>query len=258
MRFLGGFNFFHEVFLTGVQKMSDLKYSTDALDNTLYESGEPLNHKKNFSKKPKKDLDKRPNLNLMPPTEISDYILSVIRKTKKQLSPVEVEDLRPPMTSLSSYFEEGNGSNLFDCVRMHMPELKKVSGDKSIAMSVLIISSSAIRATELIRQLGSLRQDYGVGKCFAKHFKMEEQLKFFNSKCPAISIGTPNRFSKLFASGHTYFTMDSVRICIIDTYRDLKQRNIFEIPETCSDLLEFYISNILPALKTGTTKLIFF
>ena len=87
---------------------------------------------------------------------------------------------------------------------------------------------------------------------------MEEQLKFFNLKCPAISIGTPNRLSKLFASGHTYFTMDSVRICIIDTYRDLKQRNIFEIPETCSDLLEFYISNILPALKTGSTKLIFF
>lgn len=237
--------------------MSTLKYSSDALDNILYESGEPLIHKKNLIKSQKSDSYKRLNLNKMPPTEISDYILSVFRKQKKQLTSFEVEDFRPPTASLSSY-EEGDSSNLIDCLRKYMPELKLKPNDKFISMSVLIISSSAIRATELIRQLGTLRQDFGVGKCFAKHFKMEEQLKFFDSKCPSISIGTPNRLSKLFASGHKYFRMDSVQICIIDTHRDLKQRNIFEIPETCSDLLEFYTSNILPVLKTGNTKLIFF
>ena len=54
---------------------------------------------------------------------------------------------------------------------MNMHDLKNISRDNTLR--VLIISGSAIRATELIRQLGPLRQDLGVGKCFAKHFKID-------------------------------------------------------------------------------------
>jgi protein CMS1 len=232
-----------------------MKYSPDALDNVLYEPGEPAVLKNVASKKIKADMSKRPSINALSPFEISDYVVSMAKKSKKNLSYVEVEDFRPPTSSINS-FESDDSSELFKCVESNMPDLKKIRRDNTLR--VLIISGSAIRATELIRQLGSLRQDLGVGKCFAKHFKIEDQLKFFDSKCPSISVGTPNRLSKLFASGHKYFTMDSVDLCIIDTHRDAKQRNIFEIPETCSDLLDFYYMNILPALKLGNTKLIFF
>lgn len=232
-----------------------MKYSPDALDNVLYEAGEPAVSKNVASKKIKTDTNKRPNINTMSPSEISDYIVSVTKKSKKNISPVECEDFRPPTISISA-FESDDNSKLFECIEANIPDLKKIRRDDTLR--VLILSGSAIRATELIRQLSSLRQDLGVGKCFAKHFKIEDQLKFFDSKCPLISVGTPNRLLKLFASGHKYFTMDSVDICIIDTHRDAKQRNIFEIPETCSDLLDFYMSNILPELKLGNTKLIFF
>lgn len=232
-----------------------MKYSPDALDDVLFEAGEPVIQKAGVSKKLKVDSTKRPSLNTMKPLEISDYIVSVIKKSKKNLSSVEAEDLRPPTADICS-FESTDSSKLFECVKMNMHDLKNISRDNTLR--VLIISGSAIRATELIRQLGPLRHDLGVGKCFAKHFKIEDQLKFINSKCPLISVGTPNRLSKLFASGHTYFSMESVNLCIIDTHRDAKQRNIFEIPETCSDLLDFYMSNILPALKSGNTKLVFF
>lgn len=232
-----------------------MKYSTDALDNVLYEAGEPAVSKNVASKKVKTDTVKRPNINVMSPAEISDYIVAAAKKSKKTISSVEAEDFRPPTFSINS-FESEDSSKLFECVKVNMPDLKKIRRDNTLR--ILILSGSAIRATELIRQLGSLRQDLGVGKCFAKHFKIEDQLKFFDSKCPSISVGTPNRLSKLFASGHKYFTMDSVDLCVIDTHRDAKQRNIFEIPETCSDLLDFYVMNILPALKLGNTKLIFF
>lgn len=241
--------------MTRVVELSNMKYSTDALDDTLYEAGEPVVSKQKASKKTKVDTNKRPTLNNMEASEISEYILSVVRKTKKQLLPMEVEELRAPNDSLLSFFSE-DSTNLADCIKNNLSDLKKIRRDNTLR--VLIISSSAIRATELIRQLGDLRQDLGVGKCFAKHFKLEDQLKFFDSKCPLISVGTPNRLFKLFSSGHHYFKMDSVSLCIIDTHRDQKQRNIFEIPETCNDLLEFYISNIFPALKSGNTKLVFF
>ena len=232
-----------------------MKYSTDALDDMLFEAGEPAASKVGAPKKAKKYSFKRPEINAMSSSEISDYIVSMIKKSKKNLSSVEAEDFRPPYTNIHSFESEDN-SKLLECVKMNFPEFQKINHDN--CLRVLILSGSAIRATELIRQLGSLRQDFGVGKCFAKHFKIEDQLKFFNSKCPLISVGTPNRLSKLFATGHRYFTMDTVDLCIVDTHRDAKQRNIFEIPETCSDLLDFYISNILPALKSGKTKLVFF
>ena len=232
-----------------------MKYSTDALDDTLYEAGEPILPKNNLVKKIKIDSFKRPKLNSMSSSDISDYIYSFIKKSKKYGILADAEDLFPPFGTLCSY-DRGESTNLAECIKFNFDDVLNIKRDN--ALRILIISSSAIRATELIRQLGPLRQDLGVGKCFAKHFKIEDQLKFFDSKCPSISIGTPNRLIKLFSSGHKYFTMDSVDLCVIDTHRDLKQRNIFEIPETCSDLLEFYISNILPALKSSKSKLIFF
>lgn len=232
--------------------------SPDDLDETLYESGEPVRANKNVQKKDKSKLEssKRPRLNSMQPQELSDYIISSLKKNKT-FSLLELEDLRPPSYALSS-FEHGDGTKLFECISHNFNDNIKSLQQSTSEMKILVLSSSAIRATELIRQLGNLRQQCGVGKCFAKHFKIEEQIKFFDSKRPGISIGTPNRLLKLFSSGHSYFDIDTVKLCIIDTNRDQKQRNIFEIPETCSDLLNFYVSLLFPALKSGNMKLVFF
>ena len=212
LRPLRRFDFFHGK-LPGSFQLLRMKYSPDALDDVLYESGEPSVSKSSNTKKIKSDVARRPDINTMSASEISDYIASVIKKSKKHVSPLEVDDVQPPTASVHS-FQSDNNSKLYECVKCFLPELKTMRRDD--ALHVLILSGSAIRATELIRQLGSLRQDLGVGKCFAKHFKIEDQLKFFNSKCPLISVGTPNRLSKLFGSGHKYFTMDTVDLCIID------------------------------------------
>lgn len=77
-----------------------MKYSPDALDNVLYEPGEPAVLKNVASKKIKADMSKRPSINALSPFEISDYVVSMAKKSKKNLSYVEVEDFRPP-TSVS-------------------------------------------------------------------------------------------------------------------------------------------------------------
>lgn len=242
--------------------MTQKYISPDDLDCDLYVAGEetapvsvaPINGQQTEGKK---DKAYRPDLLAMQPTELSEYILSSFKRQRKDISSVELNDLRLPSSSTFT-IKFSSPEELSKRIKDHLPDHKKLLTHSSKHLSILVLSSSAIRATEIIRIFGDLRKQCGIGKCFAKHFKIEEQLKFFDNKRPAISVGTPNRLIKLFASGHEYFSFENTKLVIIDTHRDQKQRNIFEIPETCGDLLDFYSETIRPALEAGQCKLLFF
>lgn len=239
--------------------------SPDDLDCDVYEAGDDIvtvdttSTKNSLPKKApgSKDTLKRPDLLNMSVSEVSEYVLSTFKRNRKSLSPVELQDLRIPSYACS-IIKAGDSEDLAKEIKQLLPDHNNLLSKTSNRLSVLVISSSAIRATEIIRFFGGLRQQCGIGKCFAKHFKIEEQLSFFNNKRPAIAVGTPNRLIKLFASGHEYFNFDDVKLVMIDTYRDQKQRNIFEIPETCVDLLDFYSNTIRPSLEADNCKLVFF
>ena len=239
--------------------------SPDDLECDLYVAGDDAvpvsvatgNKNQKEKNESKNDKTKRPDLLSLQSTELSDYILSTFKRHKKNLSPIELEDLRLPSSSFSA-FKASNPEELVVGLKSLLPDHKKDLSYSSKHLRVLVLSSSAIRATEIIRLFGGLRKQCGIGKCFAKHFKIDEQLKFFDTKRPSISVGTPNRLVKLFASGHEYFKFEDVKLVMIDTHRDQKQRNIFEIPETCVDLLDFYSETIRPALEAGKCKLVFF
>lgn len=62
---------------------------------------------------------------------------------------------------------------------------------------VVIICSSAIRCTEMIRATKDLFAGCKVGKLFSKHFKVQEQVQFLRNNLIHIGIGTPNRLYKL-------------------------------------------------------------
>lgn len=237
--------------------------SPDDLECDLYVAGEdtvPVSvsvSSAKLQKDTKSDKTKRPELLTLQPSELSEYILSTFKRHKKNLSSIELEDLRMPSASFSA-FKSSSSEELATNLKSLLPGHKKDLSYASEHLRVLVLSSSAIRATEIIRLFGGLRKQCGIGKCFAKHFKIDEQLKFFDTKRPSISVGTPNRLVKLFASGHEYFKFEDVKLVMIDTHRDQKQRNIFEIPETCVDLLDFYSETIRPALAAGKCKLVFF
>lgn len=239
--------------------------SPDDLDCQIYEAGDDVislaadsSNNELPKKAPRsKDTLKRPDLLNMSVTEVSEYMLSTFKRNRKTLSPVELQDLRIPSFACS-FIKAGDSEDLSKEIKKLLPDHNNLLSKTSNRLSVLVISSSAIRATEIIRFFGGLRKQCGIGKCFAKHFKIEEQLSFFNTVRPAIAAGTPNRLIKLFAAGHEYFNFDDVKLVMIDTYRDQKQRNIFEIPETCVDLLDFYSNTIRPSLEADNCKLVFF
>jgi protein CMS1 len=231
------------------------RLSPDDLGCVVYEAADETKK----AAKPKKTNafnKKKAPLNTLSPQEMADFLVSAFGKIRKDLSPLELNDLKPLPTTLTAFCSP-NSSDVSSCIKTLLSDWKKVLHHKQQKLSVVIISSSAIRATELIKQLAPIRVQSGIGKCFAKHFKIQEQLKFFDTFRPAIAIGTPNRLLKLFESGHPYFSLEHARLCIIDTHCDVKERDIFGIPETCSDLLALFKAKIRPALSNGC-KMVFF
>ncbi|KAJ3388510.1 cms1 ribosomal small subunit [Entophlyctis sp. JEL0112] len=77
-------------------------------------------------------------------------------------------------------------------------KLTKFSVRKSDDRQILIICPSAERAITIGPALKSIGK---IGKLFARHMKVEEQLKSLRSHSFPICVGTPNRILKLLEAG---------------------------------------------------------
>ncbi|KAL2530092.1 protein CMSS1 [Forsythia ovata] len=74
----------------------------------------------------------------------------------------------------------------------HLQEGKVDPGNPA----VLVISLSALRSLELLRELRSLTKECHPAKLFSKHMKIEEQVSLLKNRVN-IACGTPNRIKKL-------------------------------------------------------------
>ncbi|KAJ3145233.1 cms1 ribosomal small subunit [Geranomyces variabilis] len=99
----------------------------------------------------------------------------------------------------------------------------------------IIISGSAIRAAHLarlVRACGTCK----VAKLFAKHFKIAEQTRVLNAEVFPLAVGTAGRVLALLKNGA--LKVDELDFLIMDgTYRDEKQRTLFDVPENKPEIL---------------------
>jgi hypothetical protein len=105
------------------------------------------------------------------------------------------------------------------------------------------------------RRLTKLREKFKIGKLFAKHIKMKDQLAFLSTQSVPIAIGTPGRVKAIMDTDCSH--LDQIRFIIIDVARDAKLRSIFDIPETSKPLLDIVFRVMLDALSVGRAKLVF-
>ena len=123
--------------------------------------------------------------------------------------------------------------------------------DKSCRnFKVLLFISSFDR-----RNLTKLREKCKIGKLFAKHIKMKDQLAFLSTQNVPIAIGTPGRVKAIMDTDCSH--LDQIRFIIIDVVRDAKLRSIFDIPETSKPLLDIIFRGKLDTLSVGRAKLAF-
>ena len=92
-------------------------------------------------------------------------------------------------------------------------------------------------------------------KLFAKHFKVEEQVTFLKTKVVQVAVGTPNRLTRLLED--VDYMQDVSTVLVDASFKDSKQRTIFDIPETRKDTFDLLASVVVPRVRKGALKLWF-
>lgn len=68
-----------------------------------------------------------------------------------------------------------------------------------------------------------------------------------------MGVGTPNRLQALVDQGH--LKLDNLELLVIDTERNPKKFNIFDLQEVRTDLFQFLGKNISPLMKESKAKI---
>ncbi|XP_076974727.1 protein CMSS1 isoform X2 [Tamandua tetradactyla] len=169
-------------------------------------------------------------------------------------SVIELEELHLPDScflkandlthSLSSYLKE---------ICPKWVKLRKNHSEKKSVL-MLIICSSAIRALEIIRSMTAFRGDSKVMKLFAKHIKIQKQVKLLEKHVVHLGVGTPGRIKELIKQGG--LNLIPLKFLVFDwNWRDQKLRRLMDIPEIKKEVFELLEMGILSLCKTESLKL---
>lgn len=177
----------------------------------------------------------------------------VLEHFKDKRSVIELEELKLQEScfvrsndlthSLSSYLKE---------ICPKWAKVQKQHTEKS-SVVLLIVCSAALRVIELIKQLTTFKGEAKVLKLFAKHIKVEEQVKLLQTGVTHIGVGTPGRLSALIEKEG--LTLPPLRFLVLDwNWRDQKLRRMVDVPEVKGDLLKLLDMGILKGCREGKVK----
>lgn len=121
------------------------------------------------------------------------------------------------------------------------------------APMVVILARTAIRCTELIKPVRAFRKHARIASLFAKHKKIEDQVKFLQEWRCQLAIGTPNRMLALLEQGA--LQLNRTALFILDLQLDTKSVSILDAYETREDLFKLYKNYIRPKLGDGSAFL---
>ncbi|CAN1195872.1 Protein CMS1 [Linum perenne] len=121
--------------------------------------------------------------------------------------------------------------------------------------AVLFISTSALRAIELLRGVRSLTKQCHAAKLFSKHMKVEEQVSFLKNRVN-IASGTPNRLKKLIdikAMG-----LSRLKLIVLDVHHDVKGYSLLTLPQVRDEFWDLYMTHIHQKVLQGELRLCLF
>ncbi|XP_033984729.1 protein CMSS1 [Trematomus bernacchii] len=132
-------------------------------------------------------------------------------------------------------------------------KVQKQHKEKS-SVVLLIICSSALRAIELLKQMTAFKGEAKAVKLFAKHIKIEEQVKLLQKGVTHVGVGTPGRISALIEKDG--LSLKALKYVVLDwNWRDQKLRRMVDVPEVKLDFMKLLESGILNGCKEGKVKI---
>merc|ERR1712126_786752 len=215
-----------------VKKKKKLKRKSENVITTETEPETPATKKKKKKKKPGKGNEE------FEPT-IDDMWKFFETELKKTLSEIEVNDIKPPtddwfltetqpitrksISNFPAYLKNIVPTWSEDC------ETLTKSGSKGSPV-MLIVTSSAVRAVELLRSTTPFKGDNcKTAKLFSKHFKLEEQSKSLSEKVSHLAVGTPHRVVSLIENGS--LKLNELKVVVVDwSWKDVKMRGVTNMP----------------------------
>ncbi|KXN65390.1 hypothetical protein CONCODRAFT_13019 [Conidiobolus coronatus NRRL 28638] len=240
---------------------SENESETELVEETQKRAKKANNKKE--PKPPKKvKLDIKADVPNMTPLELEKHFNTCFKVNLKTLSDEEFENTQFKDTyfKLSDYKEPHIMENLAPFVKAMIKDATVLSDLPKAKFvghpTVLMITSSAIRATDLIRALKTVSGTSKVAKLFSKHIKLSEQVQFLKENTFNIGVGTPNRILKL--SETKDLKLGRLKYVILDMHRDVRKLNIADMRDTAPDLFTFYKDFLHPLLVKDQTKLILF
>ncbi|KAJ8256244.1 hypothetical protein COCON_G00201080 [Conger conger] len=185
------------------------------------------------------------------PVDLQNLVLEHYSDTR---SVIELEELKLPDScflasndlthSLSSYLKE---------ICPKWAKIQRQHTEKR-SLALLIVCSSALRTIELIKLLTAFKGEAKVIKLFAKHIKVEEQVKILGKAVTHICVGTPGRIKALMEKDG--LSLKGLRYLVLDwNWRDQKQRRMVDVPEVKGDLLKLLEAGIMKGCQDGGIKL---
>ncbi|XP_008106030.1 protein CMSS1 isoform X1 [Anolis carolinensis] len=119
---------------------------------------------------------------------------------------------------------------------------------------ILIICSSALRCLELIRSMAAFKGEGKVMKLFAKHIKIQEQVKKLEQSVIHVGVGTPGRIKALVEQDG--LSLKSLKYVILDwNWRDQKLRRLIDIPEIRKETIELLETRVIKLCREDSVKL---
>ncbi|KAA1066822.1 hypothetical protein PGT21_026159 [Puccinia graminis f. sp. tritici] len=212
------------------------------------------------------------SIGLQPPDLQINYLKDRQKRALPLLSDLEFESLplekswlvdvsdKPLRGHLGAWLETGAVPGLLEAV--------KETPDKVGAPVALVISSSALRAVDLCREVKRLianpKESGEITKLFAKHFKLPEHVNHLKETKVSIGVGTPDRISKLLTyKDDEGLKLDRLKFLILDlTWLDAKGFNLTELPDSTHKAALWKsllgLPKTLERFQSGKTKIVLF
>ncbi|PPQ89097.1 hypothetical protein CVT25_006469 [Psilocybe cyanescens] len=204
------------------------------------------------------------------PEQLSNYLATMQAKSFPKLSAIELEDLRIPESSIAdttAWTGSRTLDGLVDLITKTLPSLRLRLSQKSKsngAPTLIYIAGAALRVADVTRVLknNKLQGEKGgdVAKLFAKHFKLAQHVTYLKRTKIGAAVGTPGRLGKLLNDTDALNVSALSHIILDITYKDAKNRNLLEIPETRDEVFQTVLNNelVLKGIKEGKIQVVLF
>ncbi|KAG6394832.1 hypothetical protein SASPL_145422 [Salvia splendens] len=186
------------------------------------------------------------------------FLIHHYQSANGQLSSLELDSLKE--TCIVEQGQDAPGNLVGDLKVAFGSSWKEVLCEKHLqegkvepgSPALLVISSSALRSLELLREFRSLTGDCHAAKLFSKHMKIEEQVSALKNRVN-IASGTPSRIKKLIDM--EALGLSRLAVIVLDMNTDVKGYSLFTLPQVREEFWNLYKSYFHQPLLEGRIRL---